>query len=88
VLVAIVGGASAAVAALITGVLKFLERRKENDARITLRGADGTSVQVPASITPERLKELAKIASELEKPVIHISGARMRKVKGPSRPCH
>ncbi len=73
VLVAIVAGASSAMSALIGGLFRILERKRSPGAKIILRGADGTTVEAPASANPQQLKELIALASQLEKPLIRLA---------------
>lgn len=75
VLVAIVSGVSAAVSALISGLLRVLERRRVPSATIVVTGSDGTSVTVPAATDPERIEELLRLARELDSPRIWIDSA-------------
>jgi hypothetical protein len=70
VLIAVVGGASAAITALIAGIFSVASKKGDSAASIVLRGSDGTSVQAPASTTPERLEELVELAGRLQKPRI------------------
>jgi hypothetical protein len=72
VLVAVVGGTSAAMAALINGVFRLLEKRRGDEGRVTIRGADGTTVEAPATKTKQELEELVELASRLQKPVIRL----------------
>jgi hypothetical protein len=76
VLVAVVGGTSAAVSALITGLFRVLEKKRDKSATITLRGADGTKVIAPANATKEQLEELAALASRLSRPSVHLTGSQ------------
>lgn len=58
VLVAIVAGTSGAMSGLITGLLRFLERRQDRTGKVELHGADGTSVIVPVGTSKEDLQRL------------------------------
>jgi ABC-type Fe3+ transport system permease subunit len=66
VLVAIVAGSSAAMSALITGLLKVLERKQSVDGKLVLRGANGASIEVPASTSDGRLQELIELTKSLD----------------------
>lgn len=72
VLVAIVAGISGTVAALINGLFGFLQKRQSRSDKIVIRGADGTTVEVPADTTQDRLLVLVELAKELDKPRIDI----------------
>lgn len=68
VVVAIVAGTSAAISALISGVLRLIEIQYNRTAKIVIRGADGTTVEVPFGIKPEELERLAEVAKSLNRP--------------------
>lgn len=72
VLVAIVAGTSGAMSGLITGLLRFLERRQDRTGKIELRGADGAAVTVPVGTSEEDLQRLIELARSLDAPRIHI----------------
>lgn len=79
VLVAIVAGSSSAVAALINGLFRILEQRGKEQTKIVLRGADGTTIEAPASTTPQELEKLVELALRLEKPLIRLTDGSPRR---------
>jgi hypothetical protein len=70
VLVAVVGASSAAFTALITGLLKLLEKRREQ--KVVVRGKDGASVEFPAGLPPAEQQRLVELARSLDRPQIEI----------------
>ena len=72
VLVAIVAGTSAAVSAVFTGLLRLVETRFNRTAKIVIRGADGTTVEVPVGTTQEELEKLVDIAKRLTGPEVRL----------------
>jgi hypothetical protein len=71
-LVAIVGLTSGAMSALITGLLRVLEKRQDMAAKIVIRAADGTCVEVPANTKTEQLESFIALATRLNQPTIQI----------------
>lgn len=78
-LVAYVGGGTAALSALITGVFALLAARQGHKgaadgdcAKIVLHGADGSSVECPADATREELAELVELARRLGSSTIEL----------------
>lgn len=72
VLVAYIGGGTAALSALITGMFALLAARKDHKGgvdgdgtKIVLHGADGSSVECPADATREELAHLVELARRL-----------------------
>ena len=63
VLVAIVSGASAAMSALITGLLELIQKRRQ---KIVLQASNGRRLEIPANSSPERIKELVEILEQME----------------------
>jgi len=63
ILIAVVSGASAAVSALITGLLQLVQQRQQ---RIILQATNGRRLEIPANSSPERIKELVGILEQME----------------------
>ncbi len=72
VLVALVAGTTAAISALINGLFRVMESRYNRTAKILLRGADGTTVEVPLGTSLEELEKLVEVAKTLNRPEIRI----------------
>jgi len=70
VLVALVSASSAAIGALLTGVLQIAKERCAG--KISLQGNDGSRLEVPANIPPEKLDSLIETLRKLSEPRIHI----------------
>lgn len=70
VLVAVVAGSSGAFSALITGLLKLLEKRREQ--KVVVRGQDGRSVEFPAGTPLAEQQRLIEMARALDRPHIEI----------------
>lgn len=68
ILVAIVGGASAALGALITNLLKIAQQRKIQ--KIVIQGKSGAKLEVPADTPSERIDELLEKVREMDTPHI------------------
>lgn len=63
ILVAVVSGTSAAVSALITGLLELVQQRHQ---KIVLQATNGRRLEIPANSSPERIKELVDILEQME----------------------
>jgi len=80
VLVAVVAGGSAALSALVSGLLKVLEKRRDNTAKVVIRGSNGATIEFPADTPPEALPRLVEFAKSLDDPRIEL--ALMTKGRG------
>jgi hypothetical protein len=69
-IVALVSASSAAIGALLTGLLQIAKERCSG--RITLQASDGSRVDVPANTSPERLDALIENIREMSQPRLHI----------------
>jgi len=70
VVVALVGASSAAIGALLTGLLQIAKQR--SSGTITLQGSDGSRIDVPANTTPDKIDELIGKLRTISGPQIHI----------------
>jgi hypothetical protein len=66
VIVATVAGASTVISALISGIFQIIKEQLSNRGRIVIRGHKGTTVEVPANISKERLDELIEKARSID----------------------
>jgi len=64
VLVAIASAAGGALTALITGLLGMA--RKSKCKSVIIKGSSGRSIEVPCDVPPERVREYARIAKEVD----------------------
>jgi hypothetical protein len=78
-LVAYIGGGAVSLSALITGAFALMSAHRtkgredeSSDARIVIRGADGSSVECPANVTREELDHLVEQARLLSRPTIEL----------------
>ena len=72
VVVALITGGSAAVSALVTGLLRILERRKENSGILRIGGASGRTIEVPRDATEKELAQYVELARSLDRPTIEV----------------
>ena len=70
VVVALVSASSAAVGALLTGLLQIAKER--SSGRIILQANDGSRVEVGADTPSEKLDELVEKVRTMSQPRIHI----------------
>jgi hypothetical protein len=70
VLVAVVGGTSAAVSALIAGLFRVIESQSGDkpkvDAKIIMKGSNGRSLEVPAGTSLEDVQRLVELTASLD----------------------
>ncbi|PKO01268.1 MAG: hypothetical protein CVU42_00215 [Chloroflexi bacterium HGW-Chloroflexi-4] len=67
-LVAIIGGSTGIIAALITGLINFAEKRKSQ--MIVLQGKDGSRIEIPALTPPEEIDNLIEKLKKMNAPQI------------------
>jgi hypothetical protein len=70
VVVALVSASSAAIGALLTGLLQIAKERCSG--RITLQGSDGSRIDVPANTSPEKFDALIENIRKMSQPRVHI----------------
>ena len=70
ILVAIVGGASAAIASTLTGLLQLVRERRVG--RVILQGNDGSRIDVPSDMPLEKIDELIERVRKMPSARIHI----------------
>jgi hypothetical protein len=70
ILVAIIGGAGAALGTFISGLLKISEIRKGH--KIIIQDKNGARLEVPADTPIEKIYELIKLLKNMENPRILI----------------
>lgn len=75
IVVALVAATGSAMVALVTGILKLLEKRQLSKGRIVVTGSAGNAIEFPADTPKERIVELLEIAKELDAPKISVLGA-------------
>jgi hypothetical protein len=64
ILVAIIGGTSAALTALLSGLLQLIHEKKQT---IVLQAANGRKMEIPANTSKEKIEELLKLLKEIER---------------------
>lgn len=69
VLVAIVGGSSAAIGAFLSGILQLAKERRSS--KITLQSGD-VRIEVPADTPAEEIDELIQKLRSMSKPAIYL----------------
>ena len=72
IMVAIVGGVSAALSALITSVLQIAREHKAG--KIVLQSKTGARIEVPSNISREKLDELVATVQDMERPAFLLEG--------------
>jgi hypothetical protein len=72
VVVALITGGSAAVSALVTGLLRILERRKEPHGVLRIVGASGRAIEIPLGATEKELADYVELARSLDRPAIEL----------------
>jgi hypothetical protein len=70
VVVALVSASSAAIGALLSGLLQIAKERCSG--KITLQGNDGSRVEVPANTSPEKLNALIENVRQMSSPRVHL----------------
>lgn len=76
ILIAVVGGASAALSALINGLFRILDRHGDRSGKIVIRGSNGRTVEAPADFTDEQVERLIAFAQELDSPTVYLQSGR------------
>lgn len=66
VLTAIISGTSAAVSALVTGLMQVVGRRQER-GKVALRFDDGSSLEIPSGTPPEEVSKYIEAAKGLRR---------------------
>jgi hypothetical protein len=78
ILIAVVGGTSAALSALINGLFRIFDRHGDRSGKIVIRGSDGRTVEAPADFTDEQVERLIAFAHELDSPTVYLqSGGKV-----------
>lgn len=73
VLVAVVGGSSAAISAIVSGLLRILEARLgPRTGRISIEGREGGKVTVPAGTPLAQVEQLIRLQRDMDIERIHI----------------
>ena len=62
---------SGAMSALVAGLMKIFES-KTSPGKIVIKSATGASLEVPSNCPVEKLRELAAIVEQMERPRIHL----------------
>lgn len=70
VVIAVLAGGAATLSALLTGLLKVVERRQDKAGKIVLKGSNGATVEVPAGTPAPAVAELIELAKRLDQPRI------------------
>ena len=70
IVVAIV--ASPAIAALVTGILRLIEKKIAQPSRVVIRGRDGRSLEFDSTVDDKKLKQLVETLEQIEAPRIEI----------------
>jgi hypothetical protein len=74
VLVAVLAGGAAAISALVSGLLRVVEKRQDKTGKVVVRGASGAAVEVPVGTSLEEISKLIEVAKKLDQPgiVLHL----------------